>query len=301
MFKKVIFRKTINIKLLIIGGGRWAKIYLKEILQNFDLDEIYFITNNKEIQEKSNTTKIHILKKNSKIKINNFKKIIICNKTSQHLKYTKNANKQNSFLIEKPLTNNPIDYYNKKILSKAYIALQFSFAEYFVKLKEKLQKKKIKSIQLNWLDSPFADKKYNDKIYFIEDTYYHFYSIIRIFLGKKLNLLNSNSEISVTKIKTVVKNTEIILNVSDKHHKKARELIIKVQNDKYTVYFSNIKKIIIKKNRNVFKEIFIGTKTLDKQILYFLTSSKKLNINSLNNQEALFEDLTLLRNKVGKK
>jgi hypothetical protein len=96
-------------------------------------------------------------------------------------------------------------------------------------------------------------------------------------------------------------NTEIILNVSDKHHKKARELIIKVQNDKYTVYFSNIKKIIIKKNRNVFKEIFIGTKTLDKQILYFLTSSKKLNINSLNNQEALFEDLTLLRNKVGKK
>jgi len=297
----VTLRKKFNIKLLIIGGGRWAQIYLKEIIKNFDLKDIYFITKNTEILEKFSRTKIYILKKNLKIKINNFKKIIICSKTSQHLKYTNNANKQNSFLIEKPLTNNPIDYYNKKILSKAYIALQFSFAEYFLILKKKIQKKKIQSIQLNWFDSSFADKNYNDKIYFIEDAYYHFYSIIRIFLGKKLNLLNSNSEISTTKIKTIAKNTEIILNVSDKHYKKARELIIKVKNDKYTIYFSNIKKIIIKKNRTVFKEIFRGIKTLDRQILYFLTSSKKLNINSLNNLEALFEDLTLLRNKVGKK
>ena len=83
--------------------------------------------------------------------------------------------------------------------------------------------------------------------------------------------------------------------------KKTRELIIKNKIDKYTIYFSNIEKIIIKKNRTLFKEIYTDIKTLNKQILYFLTSSKKLNINSLNNLEALFEDLTLLRNKVGKK
>ncbi len=293
-------RKKFNIKLLIIGGGRWAQIYLREIIKNFDLKGIYFITKNTEILEKFSKTKIHILKKNSKIKINDFRKIIICNKTSNHLKYTKKAIKS-SFLIEKPLTNNPKDYYNNKKLLKTYLALQLSFAEYFKILRRKLRKKKIQSIQLNWFDSSIANKNYNDKIFFIEDTYYHFYSIIRIFLGGKLNLLNSNSEISEKKIKTKAKNIDIILNVNDRHYKKTRELIIKVKNEKYTIYFSNIKKIIIRKNKKLFKKIFTNIKTLDKQILYFLKSSKKLNINSLNNLDALFQDLTFLRNRIGKK
>ena len=53
----------------------------------------------------------------------------------------------------------------------------------------------------------------NKNINFIEDAYYHFFSIIRIFMNNK-NLINNYSTVKKNKIVSTYNNTKIILNAS---------------------------------------------------------------------------------------
>ena len=300
MSKKVTLKVTLKNKILIIGSGRWAKIYLKEILSKFKTKKIYILTNNKNNSINSNKQKKLILNNFPKKKIRTFDNIIICNKTKDHFKYIKFFTNKNKVLIEKPLSNNPEDFFKNKIfLKKKFLSLQFSFSKYFEKFKKNIVKnKKIDLIHVDWFDSTSENKNYNNEINFIEDVYYHFYSIIRIFLGQNVNLLNSLSVIKKNKIKSKYKKTSLVLKVNKSSKSKIRKIIIKIKSDVYNINFLNLNKIVIKKNNKICKIFYKNVKTLKFQILYFLTNNKKIKINSFFNLSYLFEDLLLLRKKM---
>ena len=290
-------KKKINKTLLFVGGGRWAKIWLSELIKKIDLKKIYVLTSNNLIKKKNYKNFIHI-KKISEIKLKNIDKIIIVNKTKDHLKYLKKFNNlKKSILVEKPFTNNVKDFFKiKSNKTNIFLGLQFFFAIYFFLLKKKIKNDQIKLIQIDWFDNPNEKKKFNNQIYFLEDVYYHFYSIIRIFAKNIKSILNKRSLIIFNNITTNYKDTKIILNASNKKKIKTRKILIQTNKNKYLINFVNMKKIIIKKDGQIYKKITKNIKNLPLQILYFLNNHNKIKVNSLNKLTYLFKDLRRIKN-----
>tara|TARA_B100001059_G_scaffold73401_1_gene70821 strand:+ start:1160 stop:2044 length:885 start_codon:yes stop_codon:yes gene_type:complete len=290
-------KKKINKTLLFVGGGRWAKIWLSELIKKIDLKKIYVLTSNNLIKKKNYKNFIHI-KKISEVKLKNIDKIIIANKTKDHLKYLKKFNNlKKSILVEKPFTNDVKDFFNiKSNKANIFLGLQFSFAIYFFLLKKKIKNDQIKLIQIDWFDNPNEKKKFNNQIYFLEDVYYHFYSIIRIFAKNIKSILNKRSLIIFNNITTNYKDTKIILNASNKKKIKTRKILIQTNKNKYLINFVNMKKIIIKKDGQIYKKITKNIKNLPLQILYFLNNHNKIKVNSLNKLTYLFKDLRRIKN-----
>jgi len=290
-------KKKINKTLLFVGGGRWAKIWLSELIKKIDLKKIYVLTSNNLIKKKNYKNFIHI-KKISEVKLKNIDKIIIANKTKDHLKYLKKFNNlKKSILVEKPFTNDVKDFFNiKSNKANIFLGLQFSFAIYFFLLKKKIKNDQIKLIQIDWFDNPNEKKKFNNQIYFLEDVYYHFYSIIRIFAKNIKSILNKRSLIIFNNITTNYKDTKIILNASNKKKIKTRKILIQTNKNKYLINFVNMKKIIIKKDGQIYKKITKNIKNLPLQILYFLNNHYKIKVNSLNKLTYLFKDLRKIKN-----
>ena len=290
-------KKKINKTLLFVGGGRWAKIWLSELIKKIDLKKIYVLTSNNLIKKKNYKNFIHI-KKISEVKLKNIDKIIIANKTKDHLKYLKKFNNlKKSILVEKPFTNDVKDFFNiKSNKANIFLGLQFSFAIYFFLLKKKIKNDQIKLIQIDWFDNPNEKKKFNNQIYFLEDVYYHFYSIIRIFAKNIKSILNKRSLIIFNNITTNYKDTKIILNASNKKKIKTRKILIQTNKNKYLINFVNMKKIIIKKDGQIYKKITKNIKNLPLQILYFLNNHYKIKVNSLNKLTYLFKDLRRIKN-----
>jgi len=290
-------KKKINKTLLFVGGGRWAKIWLSELIKKIDLKKIYVLTSNNLIKKKNYKNFIHI-KKISEVKLKNIDKIIIANKTKDHLKYLKKFNNlKKSILVEKPFTNDVKDFFNiKSNKANIFLGLQFSFAIYFFLLKKKIKNDQIKLIQIDWFDNPNEKKKFNNQIYFLEDVYYHFYSIIRIFAKNIKSILNKRSLIIFNNITTNYKDTKIILNASNKKKIKTRKILIQTNKNKYLINFVNMKKIIIKKDGQIYKKITKNIKNLPLQILYFLNNHYKIRVNSLNKLTYLFKDLRRIKN-----
>jgi len=280
-----------------VGGGRWAKIWLSELIKKIDLKKIYVLTSNNLIKKKNYKNFIHI-KKISEVKLKNIDKIIIANKTKDHLKYLKKFNNlKKSILVEKPFTNDVKDFFNiKSNKANIFLGLQFSFAIYFFLLKKKIKNDQIKLIQIDWFDNPNEKKKFNNQIYFLEDVYYHFYSIIRIFAKNIKSILNKRSLIIFNNITTNYKDTKIILNASNKKKIKTRKILIQTNKNKYLINFVNMKKIIIKKDGQIYKKITKNIKNLPLQILYFLNNHNKIKVNSLSKLTYLFKDLRRIKN-----
>ncbi|MDA9616015.1 hypothetical protein N9S20_01455, partial [Candidatus Pelagibacter sp.] len=141
--------------LILIGGGRWAKIYLKEIIKkNFF---IYILTSNIEIKKlftKHNFYNYKFIKKINEVNIDKKYYIILTNKTDMRLKFIKEIiDLKNQILLEKPLTNDPNDYFRYKLNKKnIYLSLQFSFANYFESINKKIKNEKIELFRVDWFD-----------------------------------------------------------------------------------------------------------------------------------------------------
>ncbi len=289
--------------LLFIGGGRWAQIYLEQ-LQKFRLN-IYVVTKNRNLREKlinSKFSKIYTFKKFKDIKINKNFLIILCNRTNQRLNILKKLSiLKNRILIEKPLTNNPKNYFDNKLYCKdnLYLSSQFYFSKYFLFIKKKIEKEKIRKITLDWFDNKNDKKSFNDKLNYIEDAYYHFFSIIRIFLNNK-NLINNFSHIQKNNITTLNNGIKIILKASKYKYNKKRVLYIQTNKTKYSINFKNLDKIYINKDDKKFT-ITKEVKNLPIQIKNFVLNKKEIKKNSLKNLKPLFYDLLRIKYELSKK
>jgi len=284
-------------ELVLIGGGRWAKIYLEEIIKKKIKINIITSNNNLEkffINHKFKNYKIY--RKLIDINIKGKFYIIIANATKDRLNIVKKiVSLKNEILIEKPLTNNPNDYFKYKLNKKnIYLSLQFSFADYFTLIKNKIKNEKIESLSIDWFDNKHEKKTFNNKINFIEDAYYHFFSIVRIFINNK-NLIHNYSSIKKNQINSTYNNTVLTLNASKNKFNKKRILIIKTNKNKFIINFKSIDKVFIKKNENLDIKIIKNIKNIPIQINNFLLKNNKIKKNSLKNLNYLFNDLVKIK------
>ena len=295
--------KSINKKkILFIGGGRWAQIYLDQ-LQELRLS-ICVITSNQNLKEKlsnSKFSKIYTFKKFKDVKISKNLLIILCNKTNERLNILKKLLKlKNRILIEKPLTNNPKNYFDHSLYNKnnIYLSSQFYFARYFLFIKKKIKKEKIQNIDLEWFDNENDKKSFNNKLNFIEDAYYHFFSIVRVFINNK-NLINNSSHIKKHNITTFNNGIKINLKASKGKYKKKRVLHIQTSKTKYSINFKNLDKVLIKINAKK-STITKNVKNLPIQIKNFILNKKGIKKNSLKSLKFLFQDLMKIKNVLSK-
>ena len=289
-------------KVLLIGGGRWAQIYLDELKKKKII--IYIMTKNGDLVEKISRTKnseIKIVKNNINLKKDNKIYIILANKTGKRISFLKKYKfLKNKILIEKPLSNDPNDYFKNKLFNQnIYLSLQFYFSNYFLIIKKLIKNKKIKSIQLDWIDNQNDKKSFNKNIYFIEDAYYHFFSIIRIFLNDQ-NFIKKDSVIKRNKIISNIKGTKIVLNAEKKNLNKKRILKIRLENGSFYINFKKINEVTIKRDDTKIKKITSKIRNIPIQINNFLNNKKIIEKNSLKNLIFLFKDLKNIKNELSK-
>ena len=295
-------KKRILKNVILFGGGRWAKIYLENLIQK--KINIIVITSNKELINfflNHNFDNYQIINKLDEINIDKKSYIIVSNSTNKRLDLIKKIIKlKKNILLEKPLSNDPNDFFKHNLNKKnIYLSLQFTFANYFKQIKKKIKNEIIESLCIDWFDIKNEKKTFNNKIYFIEDVYYHFFSIIRIFI-KNQNIIKDNSIIKMNKIESILNKTTITLNASKNKSKKIRILTIQTNKNKFIINFKNLNSITVKKNRNLTIKIVKNVKNLPIQINNFLLKNNNIKQNSLKNLKYLFEDLIKIKKKLPK-
>ena len=305
---KISKRSSQNKKILIIGNGRWAHEYIKELLSFINNKKIYIFINNYNSQKLKNKFKINYLLNLKEIKDKKISHIIICNKTTNHYKIFKliKAFKVKT-LIEKPLThsatlNKVILKYSKKNDKKFYLSSQHYFSSFFQKVGDIIQKKKLffKKIEFIWFDkkNEFRNgikKKHNYAMKFEQDVFYHFYSILNTILKKNhKKILFSN--IFYEKKNIVFESKNITFNLFSSRNKIKRIRKINFF-DKKNFNFMNINfssdnfKLTLKNKLIYLKK----DKPLKNQLKNFLYSKRNLQNIAIEKNKNLIEQLNKLR------
>ena len=312
-------KNKINKDILIIGAGRWGKVLLSEIAKNFiNIKKIYIFTGYqdslKKWVKKNKYKNVFILKKFSETKKIKSCFSLIANKNKDHFRYCyKLLNQGYNVLIEKPFILN-LEQSNKLIKLSGYkklfllIGLQFFYANYLYYIKDKIIKKSIiKSINFEWFDEKNKKrnnilKKHDLSVKYIEDVFYHAYSILYILLGK--NSFKFNKKISninkIEKLKFEYHSREIEINCSRNWSCRKRILKINFYNGKsLLINFSKDNQIKVRLNNKIIK---VPINYCDKTIKYQLFSYFKLKnyqsnkaINDIRNLKNLLEGLKGLR------
>ena len=319
-----IFKKNKNkIKknIVLVGSGRWGRVLILEILKNFkNIKKIYVFTNYPNSLKKW----INYKKYSNVIIITNFselKKIksnfsLIANKNKDHFKYCKKLlNFGYNVLVEKPFLLNLKK--SKKLinLSKTkklflMVGLQFLFANYFYYIKKNIIKGNIiTDFSIDWLDKKNEKRNNSIKIHdpsinYVEDVYYHAYSILYIFLGKGNIFFNKK----ISKLKKLQKlafkynNCDITINCSKNWYYRKRVLKLNLSNGKFfLINFSNDQNIKIKLNNKILKlPNEVCQKTLKYQLFSFFnlkSYDSKGTANDVRNLNNLFKSLIKLHKK----
>ncbi len=305
--------KNKKIEILLCGSGRWSHNICKEIYNNFhSQSKIFFYTKNKK-------NLLLWLNKNKYLNFKFLEKIpnankkcnyaIVANKNKNHYETTEILLRKNfNILVEKPLicSDAKINYlrklskYKKKIV---IISMQFFYSKSFLEIKNRIKKDKIKILKIDWLDKEreIDDKilkKHDYSIRFIEDVYYHLYSIITLFLENNLSLEDSKIlKIEYNKI-IVVMNNVIIKCFFCRNSKSKKRLItiLTKLNNKIIINFKDYKSTLISKNGQ--KIPIITNFTLKYQIYNFVNNNfyKKPLINDIRNLSIFFKNLELIKN-----
>ena len=330
----IAYSKTINsfnkgkneIKkdILLIGSGRWGKILLEEINKNFiNIKNIYVFTNYpislKKWIYKKKYKNICIFKNISDLKKINTKFALIANKNKDHFKFCKKLLYLGyNILVEKPFVLNLKNYKkliqiskNKKLF--LLLGLQFFYAYYFSYIKKKIIKKyKINNISFEWFDKKNEKKnnllkKHDVNINYIEDVFYHIYSIVYIFLGKG-SFKFGNEALTNNHVQSLVfrhNKCNINLNCSRKWNQRKRIIKFKLFNgNTLSINFSNDSNLIVKLNNRRKK---IPQNLCEKTLKYQLYSFFKLKnyktekrLNDVRNLNTLFYCVSILNKKHGR-
>jgi len=312
-------RNKINDDVLIIGRGRWSKIITNELIINFPrIKNIYIYSPNLKNTKIKNNKKIIFSNSLNYIKSKQIKHIIIANKNAEHLKYIQKFIRKDCYILsEKPLIVDQKNLTNlinkiKKNKSSVSIGMQYYYAFYLEYIKKKLIKRhKIKKIEINWFDKKNEVrngllKKHDLKLNFVEDIFYHFYSIFYVLLKIKNYSFQPQNfiERAEKKIKFLVKGRFIIiLNFTRFHFQRQRLIKIYLYNGKkLLINFSDDKKVKIKLNNKPLKvPDFLMDRTLKFQLFFFLNQKKNdkhEELNNINNLKIFFKNLYLLKKQL---
>ena len=135
-------------------------------------------------------------------------------------------------------------------------------------------------------------------MYFIEDVFYHFYSVISIFFNPKYFFIKKtkNLKISKSKISFEILNIKFSLKTKKNYIKKERILKTTTMKNLYIVNFTKINDIRIYRDNKVIKKFKKNQELIKKQINFFIKDEKKINKNKLINLKILINNLKQIRN-----
>lgn len=278
----------LNRKIIIIGGGRWAQVYLNYLI-DINVKEILIITkyNYDKIKRKYAYVKnLKINKKISKSIISNYSHVIISSSYQKRkIIINKFLNEKINILVEKPFLfgssylHHIINYqnlHNRNFL----ISIPWYFNKNLDKISNKINKNLDKKIlKVIWYEN-------NRKSIVEKNLKYSYDSISHIIsiIFKIYTIKNINFEIS--KIYGTNKNQEKYLIESNQYQvfiefnlqKKKRKRIFKGNNFSINFFKNSIIYINSNKKRIVYNENYDDLKY---QILFFL-KNKKINKKILN-------------------
>ncbi len=303
--------------IVVFGSGRWAKVVISELLENFpNIKRLIIVTSYKnqleEWKKKKKIKKLIITSDYGELKKYSSKFALVVNKNKDHYKTCLRAlNLNQNILVEKPLQINESSL--KKLIDKSrkkklfiYLSLPYLFANYFLYIKKKfIKNKKIKKINIDWFDKKNEKrhgflKKHDDNIHYLEDIFYHLFSLISIFLGDKKIIIKQNFKIKdIYKVKFRFQNTEIEINFSKQSKNRKRILKIGFLNKKEIIInFSDDKKVLLYSEKRVNLPKHVSQKTLKYQLFNFISSNFSNSINNkanVRNLKHLFLSIKKIR------
>ena len=299
-------QKINDIKLLIIGSGRWSIEILKELLNKvLNKRNIYIFGKTRKIKQIQKKFKINSIDSLTQIKDRKITHTIICNKTNNHYQTFKKLYKFNTnILIEKPLTDSDKNNFyifkkSNKINNKIYISSQFYFSDFFLSLKKYIfnNRLKIKKLIFYWHDKKNenrngAIKSQNYSVKFIIDVFYHFFSIFNSINIKK------NRDKFIIKKSFFKKNffsfqlNNVFIEMHINRKSQFRKRIIKIYDENRNLLKVNFNKIPEFSFKNYDFNYKKKDKCLSKQLKAFIFNDiNKISNILLQNNKSLFINL----------
>lgn len=236
--------------LVIIGGGRWARVYIETIIKIVPSDTLISIYSEKNVKGMNAWAKKLCLQ--NRIRISNklpyFKKnknnaVIISNAAKDHARFVRwGIKKKARILVEKPLAldfniaGQLVELAKKDnvYLASAHV---FNFSESIKSLKNLLGKDDcIKSINITWTDCTsevrYGDKKtFDPSLTVLEDIFPHIFSIFNVFTKiKKWTYKSGNLKFlrGGSKLKASLLINNILCSFEIARNSNARKRIIKI-------------------------------------------------------------------------
>lgn len=292
-------------KVLLIGIGSISKKY-KLILKSKNIKFVnissklvnHFFLTNKDFTKLSSN------------------KIIICNKTFDHIKTLKSINKygfKGHILIEKPLFGLRQSY-RPKNFEKIFVVYNLRFLELIIDLKKKLKNKNILSVLCYtgqnlklWRKNINYKSSYSSKLdqgggvlrdlshelnylsYLFGDLQL-IKSIKNQYTGKALKIKSDAERLIIFKYK----NTLINLSLNYIDNKVQRFIIINTVNK---TYYADLIQNKLYENKKVFKYKTGLKQTYYKQIEYFINENKQNNLSSFNEGKKIDNLISLIESK----
>lgn len=310
--------KKINFPIIIVGGGRWAKIIINEIFFNFtNIKKVILVTKNKKILSEFSENQKNKIEQQVNFKFlkkKKYKYAIVANKNKDHFKVSKTLLKNKiNLLIEKPIVENFNQYKILKRISafnrcKVFMSSPFFFSYYFYFFNKKYLKNKKYDVVLEWNDqiNEIRDgqtKKHDFTLNYVEDTVYHFYGILSAIYGKKqITYKDSLSKKNYGFLKVKYGKNICLLSCSrKKNNSRVRKIIFSSKLKKYIIDFSNDNNLKFFQNGSKKKLKFnFCQRTLKYQIFCFLNYKNfqnKLLLNDINKINSLMELINKIKSK----
>jgi hypothetical protein len=299
---------SVKSNILIVGGGRWAIVTIKELLNNFtNLKKILILTRNKNVLQefsKKFQKKISVRRKLSKKILDKINHAVVVNKNCDHfLSSKKLLNKKINLLVEKPLVSKFSEFETLKKISKKnkkfiHVSVPFFFSYYIFYIK-KFINFPFNELVFDWHD-PYNDKrygkikKYDKSVKYLEDTIYHIYGILNSLFGtKKISLIYSkNKQHDGLALFYYGKNKIRLICSRNKIKKRVRMLRFISNQNNLSLNYANDDNIYFIKNK-IKRKISnnFSQKTLKYQLYNFLKNKKyvkKYSLNDIRNFDNLF-------------
>ena len=301
---------------IVVGGGRWASIITKELIKNFpNIKNIFIVTKNKKIIQNFtiNESKkiIHYLNFRF-LKYFDIKYAIIANKNKDHYQTIKKLLPKNiSLLVEKPPVVKETQYHSlkkiiKKYKSRFFVSMPFYYSYYFYLLKKNFLKNTVFQIKFNWYDKineirNGVTKKQDFSINYLEDTIYHFYSILNCLFDKKKTTIKKFKNLTNEGfLEFEYGKHQVLLNcLRSKKNTRVREILFNSSKQKYSIDFSNDNNLNFTNNGLKKKLKFnFCQKTLKFQLFYFMyfkNYRKKKLFNEIGNLDNVFKIISKIK------
>jgi len=283
------------LKILIIGGGRWGKVHLSELLklqQNIKIT-IYSKFNATQIKKKYDVKEVIVFSKIRDILTKKYDLVTIATKNKYHEKFLELFSKKNNHILtEKPFLSGLNYFLNlKKILSKKnkgiFISSPWLYNKNLIEVKNLIKNESFDYIKFVWHEKR-SEIKYGQKkildltIPYNVDLTTHILSITKIICPnffktiKKMKLIKSRITKHRDERHLSYKNKNLLLYSNRDSKISRRYIILRNERNHYQILLSNTFIEVKKKNKKVLK-------LKEKKNEIYLQYKKLINFKKNNN------------------